>query len=326
MIRKFEWLDLVRLAQLSSHAQQFLSALLCPDSSVRLQAAECASHIWFETVSTNAPIREFGEKAALLKRQLAAQKKFRVGVQAVMAANKLLTPLFPPGPQKVAVVTGGRSGIGGALVERLVATEEFRHVVYSSREEHEIVCIGAECIIVKDFEVAESVTDFAEEIIRRFGRVDVLFNNAGVFMNQQGSFLSTTAEEMARSFAVNTIAPMLLMQRFIPLMEEQEMGGWIVNVSSSLGAMYGMADKNLSYRISKVALNCLTLVASAEHSAGWIRVNSVCPGFVDTQMTKALRGTIPMDSPAEAVDQIVWLLSDDAPTGGFYQRGQIIYW
>jgi|JI10StandDraft_1071094.scaffolds.fasta_scaffold1766014_1 NAD(P)-dependent dehydrogenase (short-subunit alcohol dehydrogenase family) len=116
----------------------------------------------------------------------------------------------------------------------------------------------------------------------------------------------------------------------------------VLNISSSLGAMYGMGGEfelnseivvlnarqkqkalNFAYRASKASLNALTLVMAAEYPH--VRINSACVGIVDTDMTKHLSNVAKV-SPEEAVEQLLWLLEDDAPTAGFWRNGEQIYW
>ncbi len=312
---------------------------------------------WLAEAGDGAPLEGFPERAALLARQLEARKLFRIGIAAALALVPKTNRRGKNG--RVAVVTGGNRGLGKALVERLVSGKQFEFVVFSSRVES--VISGAVCVRVGDFAEANSVREFGANVLRQFGRVDALVNNAGEMQpNHDETFLEASAEEMARLYAVNTIAPVLLMQLFLPGMEERRSGA-IVNVSSGQGAMTEMGALRLPYRCSKVwreivwrllffllllslllfffsslfsslspflnglqaALNVATLVAAAEHGS-CVRINAVCPGFVRTDLTKHLPG--PFLEPAEAAEHIVWLLEEDAPTGGFWRHGEGIYW
>lgn len=129
---------------------------------------------------------------------------------------------------------------------------------------------------------------------------------------------------MQRALAVNTIAPMLMMQAVLPVMALQRGGGSIVNVSSGMGAMSEMGALSASYRVSKCGLNALTVVAAAEFE-GRVRVNAVCPGFVDTRMTAALDAV--KTSPDDAAAQLLWLCDvESVPSGGFWRNGEGLYW
>ncbi len=312
MIRKFVALDLGRSA-VPPDARPFVAALVAP-LETRLTAEQLLGHAWLHHPTDPEPIPGFRDKAELLRRQLQARRLFRIGVAAVLV-------LGPKPPSKVAVVTGGNRGLGRALVERLVASREYRTVLFSSREQCGDVPAGSLCCVTGDFAEADNVRRFAARVLEEHGRVDVLINNAGEMLHPEQPFLQATAEDMLHSFAVNTVAPVLLMQAFLPVMERQG-GGAVVNVSSGQGAMYEMGSGHLAYRCSKAALNVATLVASAEHAG--VRINSVCPGFVRTDLTAHLEGE--MTEPADAAEQIVWLLADDAPKGGFWRNGEPVYW
>ncbi len=221
----------------------------------------------------------------------------------------------------VVVVTGGGRGLGAALVRLLVA-EKYR-VVFSTRNgPKEDLPPEAIHMATGDFANADNVRSFAQRVLSEVGPVRFLINNAGEMTSPEQPVMQCTVAEMEHSMAVNCIAPMLLMQAFVPKMNELG-GGAVVNVSSGQGAMYGMSGCHFAYRSSKAALNALTLVFAAEHPN--VRINSVCPGIVETSMTAHLVGFEKV-SPADAAEQMLWLLADDAPTGGFFRNGEQIYW
>ena len=333
-IRTFAALDPGRLEGLSPGARAFLAAAIAPLES-RLSAKALAASAWLseQTAGEEAPLAGFAERAAALRRQLEARRLFRVGVAAVLALAGLARR-----SERVALVTGGNRGLGRALVQRIVAGGDFATVLFSSR----VPCAipGAVCVEAGDFAEPENVRALAARVLAAHGRVDALVNNAGEMLHPEQPFLEASAGDMQHSFAVNTVAPMLLMQAFLPGMISRKWGA-IVNVSSGQGAMNEMGPGHPAYRCSKVssvpaplnsihsfppsqaALNAATLVAAAEHG-GCVRINAVCPGFVRTDLTRHLPGD--MAEPEEAAEQIVWLLGEDAPTGGFWRNGEGIYW
>ena len=113
-----------------------------------------------------------------------------------------------------------------------------------------------------------------------------------------------------------------MMQKALPMMQQGDYGR-IVNVSSGMGALSDMGSGAVPYRVSKTALNALTLLAAQEAAAN-VKVNAVCPGWVRTDMggQSATR-----DVPTGARG-IVWAatLPDDGPTGGFFRDGKAIEW
>jgi NAD(P)-dependent dehydrogenase (short-subunit alcohol dehydrogenase family) len=144
-------------------------------------------------------------------------------------------------------------------VERIVWGAEFETVVFSSRMPCHIE--GAVCIECGDFADLGCVRDFAANVLRQFGRVDALVNNAGEMATRDLSFAETTAEEMMRSYAVNTVAPVVLAQCFLPGMQQRGWGA-IVNVSSGQGAMNEMGPLRLAYRCSKVRPSIFVIFCS----------------------------------------------------------------
>ena len=188
---------------------------------------------------------------------------------------------------KVAVVTGGGSGIGAA-VARLLAREDCRVVVAGRRED--LVRAVADDIggmaFAADVTVDAEVAGLFDACDDRFGRLDVLVNNAGY-----GGGGLIAAEEMDfaawdRTFAVNVRGPMFCIARAIPLLRRQ--GGTIVNVASIAGLKPNRLQ--IPYGASKAALVNLTKSVADEVGAYGIRVNAICPGAVDTDLYRGNAG------------------------------------
>jgi NAD(P)-dependent dehydrogenase (short-subunit alcohol dehydrogenase family) len=162
----------------------------------------------------------------------------------------------------------------------------------------------------------------------QLGRVDVLVNNAGVIkdpsradLRASDSASDTPLEAVQNVLAVNFYGPLMLSQALIPLMQGR---GRVVNVSSGLGQLAEMGGGHLGYRVSKTALNALTRILAEELKDTQIKVNSVCPGWVRTDMG----GASAARSVEQGVETIVWLatLPDDGPSGGFFRDKQQIPW
>ena len=126
---------------------------------------------------------------------------------------------------------------------------------------------------------------------------------------------------MRRTFETNTLGPLMVSQALIPLMQGS---GRVVNVSSGMGQLAEMNGGYPGYRLSKAALNALTRILADELEDTSVKVNSVCPGWVKTDMG----GPDAPRTPEQGVQTIVWLatLPDDGPTGGFFRDKQPIPW
>ena len=183
---------------------------------------------------------------------------------------------------------------------------------------------------VTDKKDREAASAFLEE---KFGRLDILINNAGITAEALGSGkVSTTTEEVIHgTFETNFFAPVALTQALLPLLKKSD-AGRIVNMSSILGSQTLHADtkspiydfKSLSYDASKAALNSFTIHLAHELRSTKIKVNSAHPGWVKTDM-----GTdaAPMEIPEGAKTGVeLALLGDDGPTGGFFHLGQTLPW
>lgn len=185
--------------------------------------------------------------------------------------------------QPVAVVTGGTQGIGRRTAE-LLASRGYRIAIIDLREPAETV----EAIRAADGEamacmanVADEaeVNDFAAQVYARYGRADVLVNNAGVSLITAAEL--TTAADFRRVLEVNLVAPFLLAKAFGTRMLAAG-GGSIVNVASIAGLL-AVSDR-AAYNASKHGLVGLTRTLAAEWGGRGVRVNAVCPGWVKTEM------------------------------------------
>jgi NAD(P)-dependent dehydrogenase (short-subunit alcohol dehydrogenase family) len=189
-------------------------------------------------------------------------------------------------PVRVAVVTGGAQGIGRRTAE-LLTEREFRLAIIDLQEpaatveaieQRGGVAFGAIGDIVRE----DVVEEFARKVLHRFGRVDVLVNNAGISLIRAAE--ETTADEYRRVMEVNLVAPFLLARAFGRKMLEARRGS-IINVASIAG-LVAVADR-AAYNASKHGLVGLTRTLAAEWGGRGVRVNAVCPGWVKTEMDQA---------------------------------------
>jgi NAD(P)-dependent dehydrogenase (short-subunit alcohol dehydrogenase family) len=229
---------------------------------------------------------------------------------------------------KVALVTGAGSGIGRASA--LAFTREGANVIVADivaegGEEtvRMIEAAGGEAHFVKtDVSRAAEVQALVDSAVQTWGRLDYAHNNAGIL----GNFAPTadcTEENWDRLIAVNLKGVWLCMKYEIPQMLKQG-GGAIVNTSSSAGVTAFPALP--AYVASKHGVAGLTKAAALEYGRTPIRVNAVCPGFIDTPMVAPLAGegaggaaqflaTLPIGragTPEEVAEAVVWLCSDAA--------------
>jgi NAD(P)-dependent dehydrogenase (short-subunit alcohol dehydrogenase family) len=182
---------------------------------------------------------------------------------------------------KVAVVTGGGSGIGRAICARLA--EEGAAVVVTSRNPAHVDAVAAEVgaplAFVLDVADRASVDAGIGRVIERFGRVDILSNNAGIELPHGPSVIETTDEEWERLMRVNVTGCFWACRAALPHMQA---GGAIVNMASINSFIAWPNDT--PYTTSKGALLQFTRALALESAPQGIRVNCVCPGVIDTPL------------------------------------------
>jgi len=227
---------------------------------------------------------------------------------------------------RIAVATGANRGIGFEISRQLAARG--LRVVLAARDEEKAAQAAAELdgdgipfqLDVTDPEGPGRLTAFLES---RFGRVDVLVNNAGVFLDQSWGGLNVPMEVVRETIEINLVGAWALSQAVVPLMRRHGYGR-IVNLSSGLGAMSEMSGGYPAYRVSKLALNGLTRILADELRGTNILVNTLCPGWVQTEM-----GGPQAPRPVqEGADTAIWLatLPDGGPTGQFFRDRRQIPW
>ena len=235
--------------------------------------------------------------------------------------------------RRVALVSGANRGIGLEVVRQLAklgmtAVLGSRDRKKGAAAEAKLVSEGIEApLVALDVTDANSVASAVAHVHARFGRIDVLVNNAGIALDGSrspvSSVLEVSPEIVARTLDANTLGPLRLIQAVVPLMRAQGYGR-IVNVSSGLGQISAMGGSWPGYRMSKTALNALTRIVAAEVGSANIKVNAMSPGWVRTDMG----GPSAPRSVAQGADTIVWLatLPDDGPTGLFFEDRKPIAW
>ena len=238
----------------------------------------------------------------------------------------------PPLIMKVAVVTGAARGIGLAISKKFL--EEGYQIAILDIDQKTLLqtmkqdfdtnnVLGLECDVAEPDQVDQSVN----RVVEKFGRIDVLVNNAGIA--EFKPMLETTYEEWSRILAVNLNGPFICSQACAPFMLKNE-GGSIVNIASISGLR--ASTLRIAYGTSKAALMHLTKQQAAELGNKGIRVNAIAPGPVDTAMAKKVHtadirsdyhDVIPLNRYGleEEIADAVWFLCSDSAS---YINGQII--
>ena len=239
--------------------------------------------------------------------------------------------------KRVALVTGANRGIGFEIARQLALKEMI--VLMGARDEaggvesKEVLADQGLDVHFIHLEVTDQTTIQAAigKVKDKFGRLDVLVNNAGIQVDGQTQILELSLPIFQNTLETNALGPLFLSQACISLMKKNSYGR-IVNLSSTLGSLSDIINpdspygkiQSPAYRLSKTMLNGITVLLARELRGTNILVNSVCPGWVRTRMG----GDQAPLSPEEAAETPVWLatLTDDGPTGGFFRQKRPIPW
>ena len=231
---------------------------------------------------------------------------------------------------KVSIITGGASGMG-RVAARMFAAEGARVVVVDVSAEaarsvaDEVTAVGGQAIaVVADVSKEADAKRMVDETIAAYGRVDILYNNAGIMPEADHSVIDTSVEDWDRVMAVNVRGVFLGCKYAIPKMVEQGSGS-IINISSFV-ALMGCSNPQDAYTASKGAVLALTKSLAVQFAPKGVRTNAICPGPVETPLlmdwlvkdeeAKRIRlarnPTGRFGKPEEIVHMAIYLASDES--------------
>lgn len=228
----------------------------------------------------------------------------------------------------IALVTGGNRGIGFEVCRQLASAG---FIVSLTARDARKAKVAADALrsagrvepLVMDVADANSIANAAAEVAKQYERLDVLINNAGINYDTWETVANADINgTVMETITTNLLGPWRVCQAFLPLLRKSR-AGRIVNVSSESGSLADMGAGPPAYQVTKAALNALTRTLAGELRGSRILVNSVCPGWVATDMGGS--GGRPV---ADGADGIVWAatLPKDGPTGGFFRDGEPLPW
>lgn len=225
---------------------------------------------------------------------------------------------------RVILVTGGNRGIGLATVKELAQNPNDTILLgcrnlESGKKEADKIGSNVKPILL-DLSSEDVLKQHIAALLTDYPKIDVLVNNAAVL--NEGDILDIQNEKFKEAYQVNTLAPYQLIKAIVPKMIENKYGR-VINVSSGWGSIEEGLTGPFSYSFTKAGLNALT-IQLAQRVPRFIKVNSICPGWVRTRMG----GMMATRSPKEGAGTIVWLVNqnEDGPTGGFYRDQKLIEW
>ncbi|MDQ3903101.1 MAG: SDR family oxidoreductase [Thermoproteota archaeon] len=233
--------------------------------------------------------------------------------------------------QQVALVTGSNRGIGFEIVKQLAMKKidvilASRNLANGEAAVRKFTKGGVKKVMPMELDVTDqlSVDNLLDKVVKTFGRLDILVNNAAILIDKDDVTASNADLETVRTtLETNLIGAWRMCKAFIPLMKKNGFGR-IVNVSSGAGEFEYMATSGgywPAYSVSKTSLNALTVMLASELRGTNILVNAVCPGWVRTDMG----GQNATRSVEEGAATPVWLatLPDGGPTGyNYYDKKQ----
>ena len=230
--------------------------------------------------------------------------------------------------EKVAIVTGGSRGIGKAIVEAL-ARKNIKVIANYHQSEEKAKKLKEELekenisidIFKADVSKREEVKKMVDDTIKKYGKIDILINNAGI--DQEKMFQDISDEDWDNIVKVNLYSVFCITQEVIKYMLHQK-DGCIINISSIYGINGGSCA--VAYSATKAGINGITKSLAKELGPSNIRVNSIAPGYIDTDMNekyseeeieqiKEETPLVKIGKPEDIAKCIEWLVEDNFTTG-----------
>lgn len=229
---------------------------------------------------------------------------------------------------KIALVTGASQGIGFELCRQLAING--CTVILTSRDVNKGDEATAKLkdenhdIIYHQLDITNhnSIDEIFRYIVNTFRQLDILINNAGVYIDD-GNIVHVSPRTIQKSSEVNALGPLLMCQKFIPLMQNNNFGR-IVNISSGMGVIETMECDSPAYRISKAVLNAITKMLSKANFNENVLINAVCPGPVRTKMSNEYASITPSEACTYIID--ICRLPNGGNSGCFFRYGNLIAW
>jgi NAD(P)-dependent dehydrogenase (short-subunit alcohol dehydrogenase family) len=228
---------------------------------------------------------------------------------------------------KIILVTGSNRGIGLELVRQLASMDHT--LILSARDEAKGEKAAAQLaqqglaveFLLLDVSNEKSIHDAATIVKKKYDRLDVLINNAGI-LHGNADTLTVSKDSMEEHMATNFYGPLLLVQALLPLLKKSA-DARIINFTTGMASLSSPGSGTAGYRLSKIALNGLTAILSADLAGTNIKVNSLDPGWVQTGMG----GNSAPKTVEEGADTAIWLaIADKIPTGKFFRNRRVVEW
>ena len=223
-------------------------------------------------------------------------------------------------------ITGGSRGIGKGLVEQF---SKNHNVIFTARDKKQARIIvdsfehdNADYVIM-DVGENESVQNGVKNLKSKISSVDILINNAGILipgLKHKINAIDTDIDTIMETFNINTVGVLRVCKAITPFMQPNSR---IINISSGMGQLEGMGTGSLAYRLSKTALNAMTIVLSQELMVKKIKVNAICPGWVQTDMG-GHDAALTVQESVESIKKFA--LDDNFPSGKFLRHGEVLPW
>ena len=229
---------------------------------------------------------------------------------------------------RIALITGANRGIGLEIGKQLLEkgfTVVFtmrnmaigRPIVDELRKEHKTAWFHQ-----LDVSEEQSIADVVKYFENTCERLDVLINNAAILKEENHASVNVSIQDMRETMETNLYGPLMMTRAMVPFLKKSD-DPRVINLSSTMGQLSTMGAGYAAYRISKTALNALTAIQAKELGRESIMVNSMCPGWVKTDMG----GSDAPGSPEEGADTAVWLATaDNLSSGKFFKNRKEIDW